>query len=153
MKRRTFLSLFGSATVAPALPAMAATPSAAVWTAAKTHAVKHPFVSVLGLSHRLKVSKPEAEVLIQELSRKGFIGNLRINGARPIYASSHVYVPTKGSLIEAARQQNAERAARRKAFQNQREAQRPDPKRFDVDLSRLIAHLRGLCAEQGMVLA
>ncbi len=146
MKRRTFLSIFGAATVAPALPALAS-PSPAMLQMATAHAAKFPHVSVMGLSHRLGVSATEAEALLHDMSNRGLIGKLRIDGTRPIYASSKVYTPPEGSLIHQAQQQKARQAARREA-----RLETAEPKSLTVDISRLLAHLRQLCADQGMTL-
>ena len=155
MKRRNFLSLIGAATVAPALPAAAFRPTPALMAAATTHAQTYPYVSVMGVSRRIGVSVTEAENLMTALSREGVIGNLRLNGgARPVYASSKIYVPTHGSAMEAARLQKAKHSAAKKVREAKARAAQAQAKAktMSVDLGDMLAHLRDLCVSQGMVL-
>ena len=149
MKRRSFLSMFSAAAVAPALPSLAAgAPSRAMMGLATAHARKYPYVSVLGLSHRIGVTPKQAQALLTEMADEGIIHALKVNGTRPIYAGSKVYVAPEGSLIQRAQAQRTKQANARKLRQSARHTASKDG--FTVDISGLMAHLRALCADRGM---
>lgn len=152
MKRRNFLSLIGAATVAPALPTVALGPSPEMMSAATVHAQTYPYVSVMGLSRRVGVSVPEAENLMHAMSRKGIIGPMRINGARPVYAGSQVFVPPHSTAMEAARMQRTKHNAAKKIRADKTRAAKAQSAKTRVDISDLMAHLHALCVSRGMTL-
>lgn len=144
MKRRSFLSFLGAATVAPALPALgAAAPSQAAVSLATAHARRYPYISVIGLSRRIGVSEVEAKGLMHELSRQGILGPLRNSGPRPIFAGSKVFTPAEGSLIKAAQEQRAKHAAQQETqWEQQRRINAQ--KRMRTDLTAMLTHLRDM---------
>ena len=141
--------MIGAAVAAPALPAAAPAVSAKVAALATAHAQRYPFVSALGLSKGIGVSFSQAEQVLLSLSRKGLVGPVNTYASGAVHASSNVYKHAVAGMVQAADAREARRAAKAKRL-----AQRQmDQATMQVDLSRLLAHLRTVCIDNGMTLS
>ena len=149
MQRRKFLQFLGAATTAPFLPApaLAAAAPTATYSAASVHAgiyyaQTHASFSVWGLSRAVDIPMEQAQALMMDLSKRGVISPLQGSTFGGRWAQSRVLISDKLAIAKARRIAR-ETELRVKA----------NPTRFpQPDLSKLIAHLRGICLDHGMTL-
>jgi hypothetical protein len=147
MKRRNFLGLFGAAIAAPLMPLPAAGKAAgaaysqSAMHGAIMHAQARVSFSVWGLAKTLGVSVPQAEVLMGDMAKRGILGPLQgiTHGGR--WATSNILQKEMLGAVQAAKK------AHQSASHQTSLKQYAEP-----DLGRLLAHLRGLCEKQGMIL-
>ena len=140
MKRRGVLQMLGAVIAAPATVLSAPAMPANIGALAAAHARKYPFISAIGLSNRLGLCLPQAQTVLAELSRQGLVGPLTTCATGPVHAASRVFTPCRDSLIRAAQSRAVRGPERPRSFGAGRDAVR----RFSVDLSRFLAHLRAL---------
>jgi len=146
MKRRNFLGLIGAAVAAPLMPvpnmgqAAGAVYSRSAMHGAILHAQARVSFSVWGLAKTLGVSMPQAEALMGDMAKRGIVGPLQgtTHGGR--WASSKILQKEMLGAVEAAKRTQVSHRTQTKTY-------------AEPDLGRLIAHLRGLCAAQGMPLS
>lgn len=150
MKRRKFLGLFGAATVTPLMPAPmvaagkgAAGYSPAALHAAIYHAKTRAAFSVWGLAKTVGVSVEQADILMGDLAKRGIVGPLQGTTFGGRWASSNVLISDRLAAGAAANASRARVAA----------AGRPALARMEVDLSKLMTHLRQICRNDGVGLA
>jgi hypothetical protein len=149
MQRRKFLGLFGAAVTAPFVPAPAfaaaaqkVTYSPAAVHAAIYYAQSRAVFSVWGLSKAANLNVAQAELLMGDLAKRGVLGPLQGTTYGGRWATSKVLLSDKLALTKARR------LAREKKLTVE-----ANQKRFtQPDLSKLIAHLRGICLDNGMTL-
>ena len=140
MKRRGFLTMFGAAIAAPALPMAAPAPAAAVYNRymyglAVFHARTRAHVSARGLALGLKVTTAQAEAMIAEMASGGLVKPV---GASNVRAVSNILKPDAWGLSRTAAKQRSEvRKAKRLV-----NAAQPD-------VSPLMAHLHEMCRDAG----
>lgn len=150
MKRRNFLGLIGATVAAPFLPAgagMATTPVAAAYNRytfglAVFHARTRAHVSARGLAHCLRVSLPQAEAMIAEMSGKGLVTPVLGGPAGKVRAVSNILKDDVWGLKRTAQRNQS---ARQRSNRVARDADHQRPK-GGADLSLFVAHLRGLAA-------
>ncbi|MEO9864875.1 MAG: hypothetical protein ABJO29_03210 [Yoonia sp.] len=144
MKRRGFLTMFGAAIAAPALPMAAPAPAAAVYSRymyglAVFHARTRAHVSARGLALGLKVSTTQAEAMIAEMTANGLVKSVGFSGGN-VRAVSNILKPDAWGLDKAAR---TARSTARKAKQAARAME------LESDLSPLTVHLHQICRKAG----
>ncbi len=148
MKRRAFLSMFGAAAVAPALPAMAAPAAQAgysryMYGLAVFHARTRPHVSARGLAHVLKVSAPQAEAMIAEMASKGLVKPLLGGATGHVRAVSNILKPDIWGISPSMRRARSQaRRDRQQTSQHEVILQNP-----------LLAHLHKICRNHGLTLS
>mgnify|MGYP000250168856 CR=1 FL=1 len=150
LRRRSFLGLFGAAIAAPALPAAAPAVgySRASYGLAMVHAQTYPLVSVRGLVNRLGLTQTQATAIINKMSADGVLGAIAPTRPGTVFASSKVY-SGRAATIAATK---LVPKAKAKPLQRPKleDVKIPQPKvirklSYDFDLSKLMAHLHGLC--------
>ncbi|SEW46011.1 hypothetical protein SAMN04488515_3426 [Cognatiyoonia koreensis] len=151
MKRRSFLTALGAAIAMPVLPSLPAAQVASfnryTYGLAVFHARTRAHVSARGIAHCLKVSVPQAEAMIAEMARNGLVKP--VFGGPNVRAVSNILKPDTWGLDKAARQARAQ--VRKDRIAPPRTAHKSLT--LETDLSRLIAHLRQVCRDQGMTLS
>ncbi len=141
VKRRSFLAMMGAAAATPALPSGVPSLAPKLKALGVAHAKKFPFVSIMGLSKRLKISDHQAQELLGYLNRKGIVGPLNSSATGLSSGPSRTFraAPVKTRMAEAQRART--KAAREKALEAK--ARRH---------SDMMAYLRKLCVDQGVQL-
>lgn len=140
MKRRSFLGVFSGAVAAPLMPVVPmaqAGYSQGAWTTAVAAARSRAALSVDGLARALNVSPATSEVLMRDMVKKGLLNPLVGPRHGGFWATSKVMRPGQIAAL-----QGGSHAAKRK-IADQAEASATD----------MIAHLRQLCAGQGIALS
>ncbi|SEW46015.1 hypothetical protein SAMN04488515_3427 [Cognatiyoonia koreensis] len=137
MKRRSFLGLFSSAVAAPLLPgatvaAAPATYSKAALHGAIMHAQTRGSFSVWGLAQAVKVPVAQAEVLMQDLAKRGILGPLQGTTFGGRWATSRILVREHIGLAKSVQ------TAARKIVHGGSKAG------FATQNSAMMAHLRNL---------
>ncbi len=147
MKRRGFLTMLGAAVAAPVMPSLgsAATTAASynryTYGLAVFHARTRAHVSARGLSHCLKVSLPQAEAMIAEMSAKGMVRPVLGAAGGHVRAVSNILKPDMWGLERTARQARSRTRRARIETQDRGVA---DP---------MMAHLHQICRDYGMALS
>lgn len=153
MKRRRFLGLFGAAATTPFLPAPVAAAagkgavgySPAALHAAIYHAKTRAAFSVWGLAKTVGISVDQADALMGDLVKRGIVGPVQGTTFGGRWASSNVLMSDKlGAAVTAKGARVKTRATS--------PAQSGVPG-LEVDLSRLLSHLRQICLRDGLKLA
>ncbi len=152
MKRRGFLALLGGAIAAPLVPSMGGAATVASYNRytyglAVFHARTRAHVSARGLSHCLKVSLPQAEAMITEMSTNGLVRPVLGASGGHVRAVSNILKPDMWGLERSARQA---RSARRRA---RLEGRTGDHQAARVDTSAMMAHLHQICRDYGLALS
>ncbi|MCO4848258.1 MAG: hypothetical protein KC448_09840 [Yoonia sp.] len=153
LRRRNFLGLFGAAIAAPMIPvaAPAAGFSRTTYELAIAHAQKYPQVSVRGLVARLGMSNTQANAVITQMSSDGVLGVLNPTRPGTVHAASKVYTNPVWSRASAKLADPKVRANPKPDYTSQ--SAQAKTRYADVDLSDMLAHLRGLCVSKGMTLS
>jgi hypothetical protein len=153
LRRRNFLGLFGAAIAAPLIPvaAPAAGFSQSAYGLAIVHAQKYPLVSVRGLVTRLGMSKTQANAVIRQMSSEGLLGALNPTRPGTVHAASKidtnpVWSSASAKLAKSKMKANPNSGSSSSLAQAK-------ARYTDVDLSDMLAHLRGLCVSNGMTLS
>lgn len=142
MKRRNFLKLFGAGVTAPLMPALpvrAASASAAITPAAVHAAIYHAqsraVFSVWGLARAANLTIAQATAVMDHLAGRGILG--------PLQGTTHGGRWARSNILNSRTLAKA-RAARRAFEARLAGPESPGMRHLDVDLSRLLAHLRAL---------
>ncbi|MEY1554172.1 hypothetical protein AB3Y40_00925 [Yoonia sp. R2331] len=149
MKRRGFLGMFGAAIAAPIMPAMGGTVATAAtynrytFGLAVFHARTRAHVSARGLAYCLKVTVPQAEAMIGEMSAKGMVRPVLGAAGGHVRAVSNILTPDAWGLERTARQARARARQKRLA-----EARGDAP-----ESSAMMAHLHRMCVDYGLTLS
>ncbi len=144
MRRRGFLSLVSAAAVAPALPAISAPAVTATYNRymfglAVFHARTRAHVSAAGIAFRLKVTTVQAEAMIAEMAAKGMVTPV-LGKPGAVRAVSNIVKPGIWDTTKTAKSLS-------------RETKNAQPSSDIVQSQSMIAHLRELCAGQGIPLS
>lgn len=135
------MAMMGAAAATPALPAGLPSLAPKLKALGVAHAKKFPFVSVMGMSKRLRISDDEAQELLNYLSRKGIVGPLNSTATGLSSGPSKTFRPVSVKTTAAEAQRAKAKAARAQAAE------------LDALKARdMMAYLRGLCADRGLVL-
>jgi len=146
LKRRGFLTLFGAAVAAPALPFAAPSLPSQIKVLAAAHAKKYPVVTVMGMSKRMGVSMEQAEALMNGLVRDGSLNQIQAGTGGHLRATSRVFERSPAALFGEQPERLAQQAKKhqRKAFERRRTEAAKGP--------AWLRHLHQLCVKQGHTL-
>lgn len=153
LRRRNFLGLFGAVIAAPLIPvaAPAAGFSQSAYGLAIAHAQKYPLVSVRGLVARLGTSKTQANAVIRQMSAEGLLGALNPTRPGTVHAASKIYTNPVWSGASAKLAKSRMKAKPKSGSSSS--STQAKARYADVDLSDMLAHLRGLCVSNRMTLS
>jgi len=140
MKRRSFLQMLGAGVTAPFMPAAPAVAAKATYSSAAVHAAiyhaqSRAVFSVWGLAKAANLSLDQATAVMEHLAERGILGPLQGTTFGGRWASSRVLLRQT-----AVRAQIAKTAAKTVTSSDPANRLRT----LNVDLSRLLAHLRKL---------
>ncbi len=147
MKRRGFLGLLGGAIAAPLLPSVGGAATVTSYNRytyglAVFHARTRAHISARGLSHCLKVSVPQAEAMIAEMSSSGMVRPIFGAPGGHVRAVSNILKPDMWGLERSARQARAR--TRRARFEARQGSMKTDA---------MMAHLHQMCRDYGLTLS
>jgi len=149
MKRRGFLTMLGAATVAPALPSVAAPAVTATYNRymfglAVFHARTRAHISAAGIAYRLKVTTVQAEAMIAEMTGKGMVTPITGSPGQ-VRAVSNILKPGVWDTSEV------QKAAKvRKDLQQQAQAKAKAEE--DAKTPDWLSHLQSICVGEGLAL-